>query len=228
MAATTKPIDSCCSSSGFPRTNSAPQACCRFATVGATSSGISGIAPTASPVLASSARTSCSVVGVDPVGDHRDRVRVPADQFGAGQLDRRGDRLRITAPAVHHQHHRRADVGRNLRVRRPLVAGGHVGVVAADHHHRVVLGAAAHRTGRRSGTARPPDRRAVRVGDADRVVVGLVDPRMRDQQLDDRVHRSDESMTGRYTPTRPTRRLNRSTSPSATADLPDRPSGEAI
>ena len=52
---------------------------------------------------------------------------------------------------------------------------------------------------------------------------------MRDQQLDDRVDRAPtESMTGRNTPTRPTRLLSRSTRPRATEDLPDRPSGEAM
>ena len=49
IAAISNPIDSRCSHSGLPRTSSAPQACCRSATVGATSSGISGMAPTAQP-----------------------------------------------------------------------------------------------------------------------------------------------------------------------------------
>ena len=52
---------------------------------------------------------------------------------------------------------------------------------------------------------------------------------MRDQQLDDRVRSPPvESMTGRKTPTRPTRLLSRSTRPKATVDFPDRPSGEAM
>ena len=74
--------------SGSPRTSSAPQACCRFATVGATSSGISGIAAHRQPGPGQQGPDLLHVGGVDPVGDHRHRVRVPPDEFGDGQRRR--------------------------------------------------------------------------------------------------------------------------------------------
>ena len=227
IAATTNPATPRCSHSGLPRTSSAAAGRCRSATVGATSSGISGHArrPPA---------RSAPAAARDPVAGPRARPgsrstatgwACSGDEFAArasstAPRDLCGSRPRPCTTSTTGEPRFAAIwalTAHSLPVR-------HVGVVAADAPRRRRTWPTARRSGRRSRR-----QRAVRigvqlvVGDADRVGVVLLDRRVRDSSSSTTAvdgARRTRSPAGRPPPGRPVR-VNRSTRPRATEDLPD-------
>ncbi len=184
IAATTMPVLSCDSSDSSPLTSVPPQAAIRSLTDGALSSGSSGSANAGTP-CPSSAFTTASEVTVGPVRDDREQRAVVGVELADRQVRGRPDALGRPVVRVQHQQHRAAEVGGDLRVERELRGRADVGVVAADHDHRVRL------VGDLVEPVDDPVQRRLRVAvqvgvrDAGALLVGQLDGVVGDQQVQD-------------------------------------------
>ena len=82
----------------------------------------------------------CQLRRVTTVGHHRRGVGVLGGDLGQAHARRPGrPRSGVRSFALHRQHDRRTQVGRDAGVDGQLARGGDVGVVAADDQHRVTL-----------------------------------------------------------------------------------------
>ena len=118
-----------------------------------------------------------------PVRDEGNRTCMRGGQFGEGEIRGHPQLFRRPAAPVHHQHHRRTEIGCHFGIERQLAGGRDVGVIAAQHEQDVETA---------DQVVEPThDLRQRRLGvgvhhlvtHADRVCVGLLDCRLRQQQL---------------------------------------------
>ena len=126
-------------------------------------------------------------LGIDPVRDHRNGLRVLDPELGERPLGGGSDLVRRPVPAMDDQDDGCAQVRGDLGVERQLGAGGDVGVVRSeDQDHREPVGELAEAfdddveglVGVLAGRL---------VGDPQSFLVGLVDPGLVEQQLHDDV-----------------------------------------